>query len=146
MPTTRQSGKEVARKEAEGNARRGPNISPAERTRIMAKRQLGVAIKELAAEFGRSESAIKYTIRTYSKLTTTRDKPRSGRPPILSPRQTKLVYRKARAAPKIQYSELVKDIAFVNADGTTSKPPSRSTLHRVLKRRGLTNNRCKKVS
>lgn len=60
MPTQRRFGQEV-----DGNARRGPNISPADRLRIIAKREVGISVRELAAQFGRSESAIKYTIRTY---------------------------------------------------------------------------------
>jgi transposase len=139
MPTPRQFGQEVA-----GNACRGPNISPTERQRIIAKRQCGETVRELAAEFGRSESAIKYTIRAYTKTSTTQEQPRSGRPPVLSLHQKKIIYRKARAAPKIEYLELVKAGTFVTVDGTPLKPPSRSTLYRCLKRPGLTNFPCKK--
>jgi methionine aminopeptidase len=62
MVTPRRFGQEIDR-----NVRRGPNISPAARNTIIASWQRGVTVKELkelAAEFGRSESAIKYTIRT----------------------------------------------------------------------------------
>jgi hypothetical protein len=55
-----------------------------------------------------------------------------------------IIYRKARAAPKIEYSELVKAGTFVTVDGTPLKPPSRSTLYRCLKRLGLTKFPCKK--
>jgi hypothetical protein len=78
MPTQRRFGQEL-----DQNARRGPNISPAARLKIIAKRSCGVPLKELAYEFGRSVSAIKYTIRTYAHASTPNDKPRSGRPPIL---------------------------------------------------------------
>jgi transposase len=139
MPPPRRFGQEIA-----GNARRRPNISPAERQRILVKRECGVTVRELAAEFKRSESAIKYTIRTYAKAGTTQEQPRSGRPPILSPHQKKTIYRKARAAPKIEYSELAKAAVLGNPDGTTSKPPCYRTLYRVLKRAGLTNSPCKK--
>jgi transposase len=121
---------------------RGPNISPGARQAIIAKREYGASIKELAAEFDWSESTIKYTICTYSP-TTTQEKPRSGRPHILSLHQKKIIYRKARAAPKIEYSELAKVGTFVNADGTPLKPPSHSTLYQALKRHGLSNFRCK---
>lgn len=139
MPPQRRFGQEI-----DQNVRRGPNISPADRQGIIAKREEGVPVRELAAEFGRSESAIKYTIRTYTKTPTTEERPHSGRPHILSRRQEKIIYRKARAAPKIEYSKLAKDGVFVNADGTTTKPPSHSTLYRVLKRRTITKYRCKK--
>jgi transposase len=124
--------------------RRGPNISPNERQRIIAKRGTGIPVRELAAEFGRSESAIKYTIRTYTKAATTEERPRSGRPPILSRHQKKIIYRKARATPKIEYSELAEASVVVQADRTTLKPPSRSTLYRVLRRRNLSKFRYKK--
>jgi transposase len=139
MPTPRRFGQKV-----DGNARRGPNISPTERQRIIAKREAGVTVRELAAEFGRSESAIKYTIRTYTKTATTEERPRTGRPRILSRHQEKIIYRIARAAPKIEYSELAKQAVFVNSDGTATKLPSHSTLYRVLKRRSLTKLPCKK--
>lgn len=139
MPTPRRFGQDV-----DQNVRRGPNISPAERQRIIAEREVGVTVRELAAEFGRSESAIKYTLRTYTKTATTEERPRSGRPRILSHHQEKIIYRKVRAAPKLEYSDLAKHAVYVNVEGTPLKPPSRSTLYRVLKPRGLTNNRCKK--
>jgi transposase len=132
MPPRRQSGPEIA--ETAANKRRGPNLTPDQRQRIIAKRQCGCTIPELAKEFGRSENAIKYTIRTYANRTTTEEKPRSGRPPILSARTKRLIYRKVRSTSKVGYSELAK-VAQVHAkDGTPSKPPSTSTLYRALKK------------
>jgi transposase len=139
MPTQRRFGQEVDR-----NARRGPNISPADCLRIITKRELSVIVKELAAEFGRSEGAIKYTIRIYAKRGITQEQPCSSRPPILLLHQKKIIYRKIRATLKIECSELSQVAVLVNPDRTTSKPPSRSTLYRLMKRRGLTNFRCKK--
>jgi transposase len=139
MPPQRRFGQEIA-----GNTQRRPNISPADRQKIIAKRECGVTVRELAAEFGRSEGAIKYTIRTYTNTGTTQERPRSGRPPVLSLHQKKIIYRKARAAPKIEYPELARVGVLVQPDGTTSKPPSHSTLYRTLKRAGLTNHRSKK--
>jgi transposase len=101
-------------------------------------------VRELAREFGRSESAIKYTIRTYTNATTTEERYRSGRPNILSRHQKKLIDRKARATSKIEYSELAKVSTLVNPDGLPSKLPSHSTLYRVLKGLGLTKYRAKK--
>jgi len=94
--------------ETSGNRRRGPNITPDQRQRIIAKRECGCTVKDLAEEFGRSENAIRYTIHTYANTTTTQERPRPGRPPILSARTQKLIYRKARSKPKITYAELAK--------------------------------------
>jgi transposase len=84
MPLPHRFGQEIA-----GNTQRRLNISPADRQRIIAKRECGVTVRELAAEFGRSEGAIKYTIRTYANAGTTQEWPHSGRPPILSLHQKK---------------------------------------------------------
>jgi len=129
--------------ESSGNRRRGPNLTPDERLRIIAKRECGCAIKELAEEFGRSKRAIKYTIRTYANAATTQERPRSGRVPILSARTKKLIYRKARSTPKIDYAELAKVAQVYSPNGTLSKPPSKSTLYRALKQCGITNHPCK---
>lgn len=44
----------------------------------------------------------------YRQTGTTADKPRSGRPPILSLHQKHIIYRKAVAQPKIEYKELAQ--------------------------------------
>jgi transposase len=139
MPPSRQFGTEIS-----GNRRKGPNLTPEQRLCIISKREAGVSIAELVEEFGRSKRAIKYTIKTYAHLSTTKDKPRSGRPPMLSPRQKKILLRKARGAPKIEYAELAKAVQVVLPEDTPSKLPSKSTLYRELKRQRITNYRCKK--
>jgi hypothetical protein len=48
------------------------------------------------------------------------------------------MYRKARAAQKLEFLELAEVGVLVQPDETTSKPPSYSTLYRTLKRGGLT--------
>lgn len=120
-----------------------PNLSPADRLRIISKHEAGVTTAELCAEFGCARNTIHYTIKRHSTHGTIKDLPRTGRPPKLSVHEKKIVCRKARAAPKIEYSELAKASTFVNADGTPSTPPSRSTLYRCLKGYRLRNFRCK---
>jgi transposase len=139
MPTQHRFGQEL-----DQNACQGPNISSAAWLGIIARRSCGVPLKELVDEFGRSVSAVNYTIQTYAHTSTPNDKPRSGRPPILSLHQKKILYRAAHAAPKIEYSKLCQVGTFVNAEGTPLKPPSCSTLYQALKQSGLTNYRCKK--
>ena len=127
-----------------GNTSKKAHLTPYERQSIIAKHEAGVSLTELAAEFRRSKSTIHDTLKRYKLHATTSDLPRSGRPPLLSLPQKKIIYRKARAAPKIEYSNLIKEATFVNVEGLPLKPPSRSTLYRTLKRWNLTNNRCKK--
>jgi len=138
MPQQRQFGSKIS-----ANTRKRRKLTPDERQRIIAKHEYGVEISALAAEFGCATSAIKYTIRTYTQRATTQDRPRSGRPPILSRWQKKIVYRKARAQPKIEYLELAKEAQVYLLNGTPSAPPLRSTLYRKLRRRGLHNRRCR---
>jgi transposase len=140
MPPRRQSGRQSGA-EVSGKTRRLPHISPEDRLRILAKSEAGVSIAELANEFGRSSSAIKYTLRTYANRSNTLDKPRSGRPPILSDRAMRSLVRKARASDKIEYGELAKVAQGQDPDGESAKLPSRATLYRALKKKGLTNRK-----
>jgi hypothetical protein len=70
MPPRREPLAEIS-----NNRRQGPNLTPDQRQRIIAKRQCGCTILELIKEFSRSKSAIKYTIRTYDLAITTQEKP-----------------------------------------------------------------------
>jgi transposase len=139
MPPRRLFGIEIS-----GNTRKKPHLSPVQRQTIIAKFDAGVSVRELADEFERGVQTIQDTIKRWNLHQTTSDLPRSGRKLMLSLHQKKLIYRKARAQPKIEYKNLVEVSTFVNADGTLSKAPSRSTLYQCLKERGLTNYRCKK--
>jgi transposase len=139
MPPRRSFGTVVG-----GNSSRKPNLTPLQRQAIIAQYKAGVSVAELAIAFERGASTIRDTLKRWNLHATVSDLPRSGRKPILSLHQKKLIYRAARAAPKIEYDELAKVGVFVNAEGTPSKPPSRSTLYRVLKGFGLSNFRCKK--
>jgi transposase len=104
----------------------------------------GYTTDEVANAYGRTDRAIRDLRKKYTQTGSVQDKPRSGRPPMLSTQQKKILYRKARSKPKIEYSELCKDGIFVDTEGTPTKAPSRTTLYRLLKRRGLTNHRGKK--
>jgi IS30 family transposase len=139
MPPRRAFGTEIS-----GNARKKAHLSPSERTRIIAKHEASASLAELATEFERSKSTIHDTIKRWQLYQTTTNLPYSSCPSRLLSYTKKIRYRKARAAPKIKYLELAKEGEVVNADRTTSKLPSRRTLYRVLKRKGLTNYCCKK--
>jgi IS30 family transposase len=139
MPTPRIFGREISQ-----NARRKLNISPGERNYAIGMLKGGCSVVEVADACGRSPSTIRRLINKVTTTGTTTDKPRSGRPLILSRHARKLVYRAVRKNPKITYAEL-QEIAQVHPpDGTPSKPPSRSTLYRVICKTGLLHVRCKK--
>jgi hypothetical protein len=63
---------------------------------------------------------------------------------MLSRHAKKLVFRKVRAQPEIEYSEMAKVAQVYPPDSTPSKLPSHSTLYREIRRRGLSHRRCKK--
>jgi transposase len=124
--------------------RRGPNLTTTQRNQIIGMLDGGASVTEVADAYGRTARCIRDLRKKYTQTGTTEDLPRSGRPPILSLSQKKIICRKARATPKLEYSELAEAGVLVQPDGTTTKPPSRSTLYRVLRRRGLINFCCKK--
>jgi transposase len=115
-----------------------------ERNQAIGMIAAGCTRGEVAAAFGRSRQCIGRLVIKYNTTNAVNDKPRSGRPHILSRRQEKMVYRTARCNPKMEYEQLANTTMLISHDGTPSKPPSRSTLYRVLKRHSLTNHRAKK--
>ena len=136
MAPRRQVGTEIS-----GNAPRGRNLLPEERQQIIALRERGVPVKELMEEFGCSKSAIKYTTRTYT-TTSAQHKPHTGRPCMLSHHQQRLVFRKVRAMPKVDYVELAKVAQVISPGGTPSKLPSKDTLYREIKRHDIGHHQC----
>ena len=133
--------------EISGNARKRPNLTSTQRLQIIAKYEAGCSVPELVSEFDRDGSTIRRTIKHCLTRGTTQEAKRSGRPPILSTRQKKMIKRKVRAEPKIEYKTLqeVAQVALPTFDAVhLSIKPSRSTLYRYLKRQGLINRRCKK--
>jgi hypothetical protein len=101
-------------------------------------------VRKLVEEFGKSANCIRTTIQLAKTCDTTQEAPCSGQVSILSRHQKKIIYRKACAAPKIEYSQLAEVRVFANPDCSFTKPPSRSTLYRVLEGCGLTSFCCKK--
>jgi hypothetical protein len=138
MATQPQFGQEL-----DQNVRRGPNMSVEIRDCIVGMIISGCSITEAAEAYGRPVCTIHHLYKKYLQTGTTQDRPRSRRPAVLSVNQKKTSYRKACAAPKIEYSKLIEEGVFVNADSTPSKPPSKSISYCALKKRGLTNYRCK---
>lgn len=139
MSTPRIFGREISQ-----NVRRKPNMSLSERNIAIGMWKAGCTMVEVADACGRSKSTISRLIKKATTTGTTEDKPRSGRPQILSRHARKLVYRAVRKNPKITYAELQKVAQVHPPNGTPSEPPSRSTLYRVLRKTGLLHVRCKK--
>jgi hypothetical protein len=123
--------------------RKQPHLTPAQRLQVISKSQAGCLVAELVAEFQCNPSTIRQTIHNVAKHSTTLKAACTGRPPTLLLHQKKIIYGKACAVPKIEYSKLAEAAVFVDADGTPSKPQSHSTLYQHLKELGLANYCCK---
>jgi transposase len=62
----------------------------------------GCSITEAAEAYDRPVRTIHHLYKKYLETGTTQDRLRSGRPPVLSVKQEKVIYRKACAASKIR--------------------------------------------
>jgi hypothetical protein len=143
MPTTNAAPIQFAQGQSQ-NVSRGRNMTIEERDRAIGMLCGGCTYSEVAQALHRDPSTIRSLYQKYNTTSTTRDRPRSGRPPVLSRHQKKIVYCAARVDPKILYEDLAKVATFVNADGTLSKPPCHCTLYTVLRDRNIRKYHCKK--
>jgi hypothetical protein len=139
MATWRQFGQELNQNEC-----RGPNLMIQERDTITGMLQGGCTVHECAEACGCTTCWIWNLRKKYITTGTTQEEPCSGQSSMLSVLQKKIIYRKVRAAPKIEYSELAVHSVLVNLDRTTLKSPSKTILWRALESHGLTNYCCKK--
>ena len=119
-------------------------MTQSERDCAIRMLQAGATTIEVANAFSRTDCCICKLYAKFNTTHTTVERPRSGRPPILSRHARKLVYRAVRKSPKITYTGLQKVAQVYLPDGSSLKLPSASTLYRELKRRGLTNYLCRK--
>jgi hypothetical protein len=115
-----------------------------ERGRIVGMLAGGCTVPEVAKAYRRSDRCIRDLGTKYHQTGTTADKAWSRRPPVLLLHRKKIIHRKARAHPEIEYSKLAKHGTFVTPDGTPLRLPSCSTLYWCLKKHSLTNHPCKK--
>ncbi|KAF1366177.1 hypothetical protein EJ07DRAFT_93616 [Lizonia empirigonia] len=118
--------------ETSENPRKRPNLTPTQRIQIISKGKASCSTAELAAEFGCSARTVRRTLQEALTHHNGLEKPQSGRPSALSEHEERVIYRAVRAAPKIEYKELLEVTTIHYLDRTTSKPPSRSTLYRML--------------
>jgi transposase len=98
MPPQRSFGTEIS-----GNRRPNGELSIDARNSIISKSEAGVSTAELAAEFSVTPKCIRDTLRRYRKTGSNANRPGRGRPPILTRREIRTLYRHVRKTPKIQY-------------------------------------------
>jgi hypothetical protein len=126
------------------NTQKRTEIPSAQRWMIVGQLTAGATTREVAEYHSRSQRAIQKLWKLYTTTGTTDNLPRSGRPPVLSDTQKKLLHREARKNPRITYAELSKAACITAIDSTTTPPPSRSTIYRALKKLQLRCHRAKK--
>jgi transposase len=64
--------------------RRGPNLTVMQRDQIIGMLAASYTCAEAARAYSRTERCIRDIQTKYAKTSTTEDRPRSGRPPVLS--------------------------------------------------------------
>ena len=134
---TRSFGTEIS-----GNRKRGFELTSEQRASLISKREEGLTVRELMAEFKCGRTVIYDTLNRWKTHGTTESLPRAGRPKALTRREQRALFRAARKNPKITYSSLVVEANLQGDSDARQHPPSRATLYRTLKREGLTNHLC----
>jgi transposase len=129
MPPQRSFGTKIS-----ANRRPNGELSINARSSIISKYEAVASTTELAAEFTVTSQCVRNTLRKYSKTDSNAYRPRAGRHPILSTRDSRTLYRHAPKAPKITYNSLMKE-AHLQQDY------SHSTAYRALRNQSLTNFR-----
>jgi transposase len=130
-----------------GNARGNAELSSEARAGIIAKHEAGVSNKDLAAEFRCNPRTIYNTLKRWKLHNTTKSKDRPGRPDVLTRREKRNIIRIVRKAPKLEYSQVLKEANLNTTDPTITTrkaPPSKRTIARALSIAGLRKRKCAK--
>ena len=98
--------------EISGNRMRGAELTSEQRVAIISKREEGVTVKELMAEFKCGKSTIYNTINRWKSHRTTHALPRIGRPKALTQREERALWRAARKILKISYPDLALEVGL----------------------------------
>lgn len=94
------------------------NLSPDLRRRIYESRKDGYSVNMIARMFRVSERAVRETVKRFEETHSFNDRPKSGRPRIISERATNLMIRSTCKNPEISPSEL-KAISGTSASVAT---------------------------
>lgn len=136
--------------EISGNSRRNIELSEYQRAGIISMRCVGAKLQEIVEHFQCSKSTVSRTIQRWEQHQTTSALARSGRTKILSPADERKLYRTVRRTPKITYRKLqgeLESLSLTSSPTPTLPPapilPSRATIYRALRRKGLSHRGCK---
>jgi transposase len=118
-----------------GNIRRGPELSPFTRAKIVGARDFGGTPTQIGTRYNLAESTIRSTLKLDPERSNGISKPRSGRPKLYTEREERCILRQVRLHPKCTYADVRRACLVTLCD---------STLRRILKKHGIANWRAKK--
>jgi len=117
-----------------GNARRGPELTPYARGRIVGAARAGISPAQIARDENRSYSTITSTLELDLQRDEGESKPRSGRPKLYTDRDERKILRQVRLYPKCTYEDVRRACVVTLCD---------TTLKTILKKHGISNWRAK---
>ena len=120
-----------------GNQRRGPDLSPYLRGKIVTLKECGVTTSAIAKRLSLPRSTIQSTLDLDELRNNGESQPRIGRPLSYTPSDERRILRIVRAHPKLTYRELLSQL------GLEIHP---NTVKKILKEHGIQNWKCSAAS
>jgi hypothetical protein len=118
-----------------GNARRGPELTPYARGKIVGAAQLGASPTVIATLQNLPRTTISSTIHVDPERNEGQSKPRTGRPKLYTDQDERRILRQVRLYPKCTYADVRKACVVTLCD---------TTLKTILKKHGISNWRAKR--
>ena len=112
------------------NVRRGPELSPNTRGKIIGAKDFGGTATQIGKRYNYPESTIQSTCKLEPERVRNVSQPRSGRPKTYSDRDKRYILRQVRLHLKCTYAD-VRQACLVKL--------CNSTLKSILKKHGITN-------
>jgi transposase len=129
------------------NVKSRRRLTAAERELVIGKLEAGSKAQEVADELGVSDRSIRNLYKKYRTTGSTQDRPRSGRPGVLSVSQKRLLHREYQKDPNTTYPELQAMVCEPDDADTDAHAqlPSKATVYRALKEAGADTSRGRSV-
>ena len=125
--------------------RKKSEISISMRDRVIFLRKRGESYRKIGKELNLSFTTVQYIIKKYERTNSTENKPRTGRPRILTERERRNIVKEATKKPFISARSLANDLA--STSGKSVDPQTiRNVLHsaqiygRTARKKPLINN------